>query len=84
MMRKTILWLALGCAGLSLVGCESFPKRKETPATTRSTTAPIPTEGQAESDSAASAGPKGFFKSTRLPGAMSSEGAEIEHSLGVQ
>jgi len=27
---------------------------------------------------------KGFFKSTRLPGAMSDEGREIEKSLGIQ
>jgi hypothetical protein len=29
-------------------------------------------------------GLKGFFKSSRLPGAMSSEGAEIEQHLGVR
>ena len=28
-------------------------------------------------------GGKGFLKSSRLPGSMSSEGAEIEQSLGV-
>lgn len=28
--------------------------------------------------------PKGFFRGTRLPGAMSSEGSEIERDLGIQ
>jgi hypothetical protein len=27
---------------------------------------------------------KGFFKSSRIPGAMSSEGREIEQSLGIR
>jgi hypothetical protein len=27
---------------------------------------------------------KGFFKSSRIPGAMSSEGREVEQSLGIR
>lgn len=43
-----------------------------------------PVAGRDETTSETAAGSsKGFFKSTRLPGAMSSEGTEIERSLGV-
>ena len=43
---------------------------------------PISSRSEA-SESSSDGGSKGFLKSTRLPGAMSSEGAEIERSLGV-
>ena len=36
------------------------------------------TEGDAPAEPA---GPKGFFRNSRLPGALSSEGAEIERSI---
>ena len=38
---------------------------------------------RAETDSGSAGGTRGFFKASRLPGAMSSEGEEIERSLGV-
>jgi hypothetical protein len=80
-MNKPIRWLrvVIGCAGVAVAGCESLQKRGHEH-TTRSTAPPI----QAEAEPDAPSGPKGFFKNSRLPGALSSEGAEIEKSLGVQ
>ncbi|HEV3168531.1 MAG TPA: hypothetical protein VGZ22_31280 [Isosphaeraceae bacterium] len=84
-MKGRIVWLSLfvGCASMVLTGCESLQPftRKASP---EKPAVPVD-DGESESSSTtASAGPKGFFKNSRLPGAMSSEGAEIERSLGVQ
>jgi hypothetical protein len=74
------LGLALICACPGLVGCEllhqserkhaddRFVEEEETPAI-----------GEVKSEA-----PKGFFKSSRLPGAMSSEARDIERDLGIQ
>jgi hypothetical protein len=68
------------CAIAALAGCENLPRRGQQPAP--QSLAPV-IEGDKEAESTAA--PKGFFKQgSRIPGAMSSEGAEIEHSLGVQ
>jgi hypothetical protein len=73
-MKKPMLWLwvTFGCVGIA--GCEHLPRRSEQPAAHTATPA---NEGETDST-------PGFFKSTRLPGAMSEEGADIERSLGVQ
>jgi hypothetical protein len=77
-MKRQILQLGLvfGAAGAALVGsgCESL----------HHTVRP-----QTENETAATAKPddsteaKGFFRSGRISGAMSSEGREIERSLGI-
>jgi hypothetical protein len=79
-MKKPNLWLgvALGCVGVSLAGCENMPKRGQQSST--HSAAPV---SESDSDPTPPQA-KGFFKSTRLPGSMSSEGADIEKSLGVQ
>lgn len=82
-MKYRILWLALaiGCAGAGLTGCETlnwFGRKSSSSSDAMHSAATSDTE----SDDAP-AGPKGFFKPTRLSGALSSEGAEIERHLGV-
>ena len=44
---------------------------------------PIVTFSEDSNGSNDSAPPKGFFKNTRLPGALSSEAADIERNLGI-
>lgn len=84
-MKRRILWLALaiGCAGAGLCGCETlnrFGRKSGSDADAAHLTAPA----ESENEESAPAGPKGFFKPTRLSGALSSEGAEIERHLGVK
>ena len=82
-MIRRILRLGpiLVCAGMALPGCETLQHnlrpRSEDDA---------PRAAEAKSDEDESGDPpvsKGFFKSSRLSGAMSSEGREIEQSLGI-
>jgi hypothetical protein len=81
-MKKRISWMAVVgfCAVVTLGGCETLQRREKQLAP--KVEAPA-SEGGAEADSTAAT--KGFFKQgSRIPGAMSSEGADIERSLGVQ
>jgi hypothetical protein len=88
-MKRRILrtGLAVGCAVSWLAGCETLqrfgrrPASDEPVAKVAKSAEPVE-DGEAESK--APAGPKGFFKSTRLPGGLSSEANDIERSLGVQ
>jgi hypothetical protein len=41
-------------------------------------------DAKADSDDASVSGTKGFFTSSRVPGALSSEAREIEQSLGIR
>jgi hypothetical protein len=70
------LWAVLVGWAIGLPGCEHT--RNVRPAS-----ADLDTEPE-EGASHESAPTKGFFKPTRLPGALSDEGAEIERSLGVR
>ena len=73
-------------AGLLLAGCSATQKhaaKSKAPDDPPSwDSSPISGKSEAGGDEAGGTG-KGFFKSTRLSGALSSEGAEIERSLGV-
>ena len=82
-MKRRILELslALACACPALAGCESL-RHGSSPRSgrhgERGRTSP------AEHPEVKSEAPKGFFKSTRLSGAMSDEGRDIEKSLGIE
>lgn len=84
MIKLRIVWMAAALAGMGLFssGCETPNHfvRKSHPDEKAANYVPAE-DGDGEAKAAA--GPKGFFKGGRLPGAMSSEGAEIERSLGV-
>jgi hypothetical protein len=80
-MKRRILklGLALACVCPALVGCEWLHHgvRSHSDATANEASDPSKVE-EIKSEP-----PKGFFKSTRLSGAMSDEGRDIEKSLGV-
>jgi len=81
-LRILCLGLMAGCTLGSLSGCETtHPFSRKQNSDTTSVKSPVPVEDGNEEH--AVAGPKGFFKPTRLSGALSSEGADIEHDLGV-
>lgn len=81
-MKRPIpeLCLALVCALPALAGCEGLHRnlRPDSDADV------IAKESPAEHPEIKSEPPKGFFKSTRLSGAMSDEGRDIEKSLGIE
>ena len=81
-MKRRILELslALACAFPALVGCEGLGRnlRPDPDATADATDEP------AEHPEIKSEAPKGFFPNTRLSGAMSDEGRDIEKSLGIE
>ena len=79
---RLVLVLGLGCSGMMVSGCETWNGFTRRGSTTEPT--PVAVDDGDGAEAKGPSGPKGFFKSTRLPGAMSSEGAEIERSLGVQ
>jgi hypothetical protein len=83
MIRRIFrLGLILACGASALPGCETL-KHETRPRS--ETDEPRAAESQSEpGDSSESTPSKGFFKSSRLSGAMSSEGRDIERSLGVQ
>jgi hypothetical protein len=56
-----------------LPGCELLERYRHPPA-----------QDEAKPDAEEPSETKGFFKSSRIPGAMSSEGREIEQSLGIR
>ena len=76
--------IALCC--LFTFGCEAGHRQsvrsKDSKDPTSWSGSPISDRSDSDNDEGQS-GPKGFLKSTRLPGALSSEGSEIERSLGV-
>jgi hypothetical protein len=74
------LSLVLACACPAFAGCESLRHglRRDSDATANAVDKP------AEHPEVKSEPPKDFFKSTRLSGAMSDEGRDIEKSLGIQ
>ena len=81
MKRRTLeLSLALACACPALAGCESLRHslRPDSDATANAVDEP------AEHPELKSEPPKGFFPNTRLSGAMSDEGRDIEKSLGIE
>ena len=71
---------------LILMGCDAGhrqtvrPKAPEDP--TSWSGSPITDRSESPNDGGSGVG-KGFLKATRLPGSLSSEGSEIERSLGV-
>jgi hypothetical protein len=85
MSRRIAGWLSFvfGCAGVLVAGCETERKSALRP---KSQDPAVPSAAARDEDdgSGETAPPKGFFRSTRLPGALSSEGAEIEQHLGIQ
>lgn len=78
-------WIVPALAGLSLVGCVWSNQRQggRTVLSKKAEPEPVVTFAEESSGSNDSAPPKGFFKNTHLPGALSSEGAEIERNLGI-
>ncbi len=71
------LGLTLVSAGAIVTGCEPLHHNL------RPASGTDPSRGD-ESNAEETSEAKEFFKSTRLPGALSSEAREIEQSLGVQ
>jgi hypothetical protein len=74
-MKRRVLQLGLiVLSALSVLpGCESLEHFRRT----RS-------QDDVKADAEEKSESKGFFRSTRVPGAMSSEGREIEQSLGIR
>lgn len=95
MRRRMIGLSSLVTAALliSALGCETLRpatrSHKDDTAATADEFEPTAIDGDAtkvrafDSEGKTSAGSQSFFKNSRLPGAMSSEGREIEQSLGV-
>lgn len=81
-MKRRTLWLGLvaGCTVLAQTGCETLRSGRRD----RSVEVPVAVDDAEGESSSAPSGPKGFFSNSRLPGALSSEGADIERSLGVK
>jgi hypothetical protein len=71
--------LRLGLIVLSVLsllpGCEMLDHYRRPPS---------PEDAKSDSDDPGVSGTKGFFKSSRVPGALSSEGREVEQSLGIR
>jgi hypothetical protein len=83
MIRRIFrLGLILVCGGAVLPGCETL--KHETRPNSDSDVVRAVESKPDSGESSESAPTKGFFKSSRLSGAMSSEGRDIERSLGVQ
>jgi hypothetical protein len=74
-MKRRVLRLGLFVlAALSLLpGCESLEHYRR-----------MRSQDDVKADAEEPSESKGFFKSSRVPGAMSSEGREIEQSLGIR
>jgi hypothetical protein len=74
-------WIAVGLSlTLGLSGCQSMNQAMKHSSADRA-------DSRSDDDDVErvkSEAPKGFFKNSRLSGAMSSEGRDIERSLGVQ
>jgi hypothetical protein len=77
-MKRRSVWLGASLVCASLTGCEplhhGLRSKPSEPALDSADDKP----GEVES-----APPKGFFKSSRLPGAWSEEAREVESHLGV-
>ena len=82
-MIRRLLGLApiLACAAAVLPGCETFQHGLR-PRSQSDATEAMATDTKADEPGEPGA-TKGFFKSSRLSGAMSSEGRDIERSLGI-
>ena len=79
-MKRRNLWLSLflgGCLAASSTGCELWNRLGLRQKSNEDTELAEPSKG---SDSEST---RGFFKPTRLSGALSDEGREIEQHLGV-
>jgi hypothetical protein len=87
MLRRILrLGLILACGVPALPGCETL-KHETRPRSGPDEPRPAkaqPETGEAQPESGESTPAKGFFKPSRLSGALSSEGRDIERSLGVQ
>ena len=82
MMRRIRgLGLALLSAFPFLTGCETLKQEVRTPKepALEDVAEAAPEEGEVKSEA-----PRGFFKSSRLSGALSDEGREIERDLGIR
>lgn len=77
----TILLCCLGLVGCD-AGHQQTVRSKGPEDPTAWSGSPISDRSES-SNEGNSGGGKGFFKSTRLPGGLSSESSEIERSLGV-
>jgi hypothetical protein len=81
-MKRRIpeLCLALACAFPALAGCEGLHRNlRPDPDALANAQEDPPEHPEIKSEP-----PQGFFKSTRLSGAMSDEGRDIEKSLGIE
>jgi len=83
-IRPSYWTFLLAC--LVLMGCDAGHRqtvRSKAPDDPTSWSgSPITDRSESSNEGGSGAG-KGFLKATRLPGALSSEGSEIERSLGV-
>jgi hypothetical protein len=78
-MKRRIIALGLFLTFGLLSGCEWLHHGLRN----KSNEPPLETSDESKSSDDESVAPKGIHRSTRLPGALSSEGAEIEKHLGV-
>ena len=80
-MKRRILGIALALAAAcsALTGCELFRHDVRS-----KSDGGAPDDETSRIGEVRSEAPKGFFKSSRLPGAMSDEGREIERDLGIR
>ena len=85
--RRTLAaFLALVCSGSALIGCESFhqnTRKRDRDVDRASAESDEPEKDKVLGVDSDQDKPKGFFKSSRLPGGMSDESRDIEKSLGV-
>ncbi len=81
-MKRRIVWVGVALVCASMMGCKMLDHQKRSNSDDP-TEAPIP-EKKADSEPSESIAPKGFFKPSRLPGALSDEAREVESHLGIQ
>ncbi|MHC5537120.1 hypothetical protein ACYOEI_02650 [Singulisphaera rosea] len=80
-LRNFRLGLAMLYACTALGGCDLL--RHETRSESHDSASDDESDEESKPGKIKSEAPRGFFKSTRLPGGMSDEGREIERDLGI-
>ena len=85
MLRKVLrIMFAVVPVAACLCGCESTRHGLRSKSRADSLAAAAGEDDTDHEKNVASSAPKGFFKNNRLSGAMSSQGREIEESLGIK
>lgn len=79
-MKRQFFWLGLSLVCASTLGCKLLGEQSRSKSDELSELR----ASEKSDDTEQSVAPKGFFKASRLPGAMSDEGREVESHLGIQ